>query len=308
MVNFDKLTYCGNLENLRDVAGDRRYSFVKGDIADERVVERVFKKYHPGAVINFAAETHVDRSIHGNAGDFVRTNIEGVRILLEAVRRYPEAQRYVQVSTDEVYGDLPLGSGEKFREHSSLRPSSPYAATKAAGDLLCLAYHRTFGIPAVITRSGNNFGPRQYPEKLIPFFVTRLMEGKKIPLYGDGEHVRDWIHVEDHCHALDVILRKGKAGEIYHIGAETEKSNRAVAEELLRAFGRDAADIEFVADRPGHDRRYALATEKIRETFGWRPRREFGKAIVETLRWYRDNHLWLKRVMKKTALLNPHLL
>ncbi len=307
VVNFDKLTYCGNLGNLNDVRVSPRYQFVKGDIADRRALERIFKKYHPHYVVNFAAETHVDRSIHAGAGDFVRTNIDGVYALLETMRMYRDVKKYVQVSTDEVYGDLPLGSRAKFTEASPVRPSSPYAATKAAGDLLCLAYWRTFGIPVVVTRSGNNFGSHQYPEKLIPFFVHRLMVGQTLPLYGDGKHVRDWIHVEDHCLALEAVLFHGKEGEIFNIGAGAEKSNREIARHILGEFGADESRLELVADRPGHDRRYALDTAKITRTLGWRSTCAFEKGIRETVRWYRKNTRWIALVMQKSGAVNTHI-
>src|SRR3990167_1867165 len=236
IVNLDKLTYSGNLDNLRDIARDPRYTFVRGDIADARKVKSVFGKYKPDYVINFAAETHVDRSIHVGALEFINTNVVGVFNILEAVKASGRVRKFVQVSTDEVYGSLPLDSSEKFRETTPFAPNAPYAATKAGGDVLCRAYHSTWGIPAVVTHCSNNFGPRQYPEKLIPFFLLRMFEDKKLPLYGDGRHVRDWIYVFDHCKALELCLLRGTPGAVYNIGADNEMSNREKAALILSHF------------------------------------------------------------------------
>ncbi|MFA6095594.1 MAG: GDP-mannose 4,6-dehydratase, partial [Candidatus Paceibacterota bacterium] len=222
VINFDKLTYSGNLDNLRDVAKDRRYTFVKGDVADPKAIDAAFAKYKPDYVINFAAETHVDRSIHVGALEFVKTNVEGIFNILEAVKRTSSVKKYVQVSTDEVFGSLPLGSKDRFKETTVFAPNVPYAATKAGGDLLCRAYHSTWKVPVVVTHCSNNYGPWQYPEKLIPFLITRMLEGKSIPMYGDGKNVRDWIHVSDHCRALELCLLRGVPGEVYNIGADNE--------------------------------------------------------------------------------------
>ncbi len=307
VVNFDKLTYCGNPDNLRDAEKNPRYVFVKGDIADHRAVEAVYKKYRPQYVVNFAASTHVDRSIHQGAEDFIHTNVHGVHTLLDAARRAKGMQKFVAVSTDEVYGDLPLSGKTRFTEHSSLHPNSPYAGSKASGDLLALSHFRTFGTPVVVTRSGNNFGTHQYPEKLIPFFVLRLLEGKTLPLYGDGKHVRDWIYVGDHCRALEQVLLRGRAGEIYNIGAGNERTNRQIAGHILHNFGAPRSRIEFVSDRPGHDRRYALDTIKIQKELGWRPAAAFEDELANTIQWYRENPQWIERLKKRAGPINPHI-
>lgn len=264
VVNLDKLTYCGNLDNLKDVSKNVHYRFIKGDIADLKI-EKVFKRFKPDYVVNFAAETHVDKSVHGRTEDFVKTNVFGVFNLLEIIKQYGRVKKFVQVSTDEVYGDLALDSKVKFKESDILKPRSPYSSTKASGDLICLSYFHSFGIPVVITRCGNNFGPYQYPEKLIPFFILRMLEGKKLPLYGDGKNVRDWIYVLDHCRAIYSCMVKGKPGEVYNIGAGNEKSNIEIAKMILRYFKKDESWIEFIKDRPGHDRRYALDASKIKK-------------------------------------------
>lgn len=307
VVNFDKLTYSGNLDNLRGVENDKRYSFVKGDVADQNKVALVFKKYRPDFIINFSAETHVDRSIHVGALEFVRTNVEGVFNLLEAVKNSARVQKYVQVSTDETFGSLSLSSRKKFREDTAFAPNVPYAATKAGGDLLCRAYHSTWKAPVVVTHCSNNYGPYQYPEKLIPFFITRVLENKKVPLYGDGRNVRDWIFVLDHCRALELCLLKGKAGEVYNIGADNEMSNLDIARRILKRFGKNESGIEFVADRPGHDRRYAIDASKIGRELGWKPIYSFAQAFDETLDWYIHNPEWIERVQKKTGVFNPHI-
>lgn len=306
VINLDKLTYSGNLDNLKDVAGDRRYKFIKGDVADKKTVEKVFKSYKPDYVINFAAETHVDRSIHVGAEEFIHTNIVGVFNFLEAVKRCG-VKSFLQVSTDEVFGSLALGSKSSFRETTAFCPNVPYSATKAGGDLLCNAYFKTWGVPVVVTHCSNNYGPYQYPEKLIPFFILRMLEGKKLPLYGDGRNVRDWIHVLDHCRALELCLFKGKPGEVYNIGADNEMSNREIARLILDYFGRDESWIEFVADRPGHDRRYAIDFSKIKRELGWEPKYDFKKAFAATIKWYLDNPKWIERVRKKTGVFNPHI-
>lgn len=306
IVNFDKLTYSGNLDNVKDFDGNPRYIFVKGDIADEKAVFGVFKRYKPRYVVNFAAETHVDRSIHVGARAFVQTNVMGVHNLLEAARA-SDVKKFLQVSTDEVYGSLELSSKKKFTENSPLAPSTPYAATKVGGDLLCDAYYRTWSVPVVITRCSNNFGPYQYPEKLIPFFILRMMEGKRVPLYGDGKNVRDWIYVDDHCRALELCLLKGKPGEVYNVGASNEKNNREIARKVVRHFGKDESWFEFVADRPGHDRRYAIDSSKIRRALGWRPTHRFEEAFRKTADWYLNNVLWIKRIQQRTGKINAHI-
>jgi len=290
VTNLDKLTYCGNLENLKDIADDKRYAFVKGDIADKRIVERLVKRCD--IVINFAAETHVDRSIK-DPSSFVKTNIFGVHTLLEAARRHG-VERFLQVSTDEVYGSIVDG---EFKEDDPLKPNSPYAASKAAGDLLARSYFVTYDMPVIITRSSNNFGPYQYPEKVIPLFITNLMEGKKVPLYADGMNVRDWLFVVDNCEAIDVVMQKGSPGQIYNIGGGHEITNLELTRTLLKITGRDENFIQYVKDRPGHDKRYALSIDKVR-SLGWQPRHSFASAIALTAEWYRSNEKWWRRLRK----------
>lgn len=307
VINLDKLTYSGNPDNLRDIAKDPHYTFVRGDIADKKKVDAVFKKYHPDFVINFAAETHVDRSIHVGALEFINTNVVGVFNLLEAVKEAGTVRSFVQVSTDEVYGSLDLDSSELFSETTAFQPNMPYAATKAGGDMLCRAYHNTWGVPVVVTHCSNNYGPRQYPEKLIPFFVQRMLEGKKLPLYGDGHHVRDWICVLDHCNALELCLLKGRPGAVYNIGADNEMSNREIATLICAYFKKGEDACEFVSDRPGHDRRYGIDASLIRKELGWKPTHHFKDAFRETITWYIDNQKWIEKVRKKTGVFNPHI-
>lgn len=308
ILNFDKLTYSGNLDNLKDIKGGKKYSFVRGDISDQKAVEAAFKKFNPDFVINFAAETHVDRSIHVGAKEFIDTNITGIFNILEAVKARPKIKKYVQVSTDEVYGSLSLGSKEKFKESTAFAPNVPYAATKASGDMLCRAYNHTFGVPVVVTHCSNNYGPYQYPEKLIPFFVLRIMEGKPLPIYGDGKNVRDWVYVLDHCEALKLCLFKGKSGEVYNIGADNELDNLKITDMILSYFKKDKkTNLEFIADRPGHDRRYAIDASKIERELGWKPRYDFKKAFKETIDWYLANKKWAEKVRQKTGVFNPHI-
>jgi dTDP-glucose 4,6-dehydratase len=307
IVNLDKLTYSGNLDNLRAVAKNPRYAFVRGDIADQKKVNAAFKKYKPDYVINFAAETHVDRSIHVGALEFINTNVVGVFNILEAVKASGAVTSFVQVSTDEVYGSLDLDSKTKFSEDTAFAPNVPYAATKAGGDMLCRAYHNTWGVPAIVTHCSNNYGPQQYPEKLIPFFVLRMLEGKTLPLYGDGNHVRDWIYVIDHCAALELCLLRGTPGAVYNIGADNEMNNREIADRILKYFGKGKEMIEFVAERPGHDRRYAIDASRIMNEFDWKPEYNFDEAFAETVRWYTQNRKWIEKVRKKTGVFNPHI-
>jgi dTDP-glucose 4,6-dehydratase len=309
IINLDKLTYSGNLDNTADIKKNPRlhYLFIKGDIVDRKKVENVFKTYKPDYIINFAAETHVDRSIHGSSLEFIKTNIEGVFNILETVKASPYVKMYVQVSTDEVHGSLSLSSKELFSDKTNFAPNVPYSATKAGGDLLCRAYHSTWKVPVVVTHCSNNYGPYQYPEKIIPFFVTRMLENKKLPLYGDGRHVRDWIYVTDHCRALELALSQGKAGEVYHIGADNEIDNTDIAQLILDYFKKDASWIEHVIDRPGHDRRYGIDSSKIRKELGWKPTYSFKKAFQETIEWYINNPKWIARVKKRTGVFNPHI-
>ncbi len=302
IVNLDKLTYAGNLENLKSVDDKPNYHFVKGDIANRELVEHIFEEYGPDYVVNFAAESHVDRSIEGPEV-FVRTNVYGTHVLLDVAKEYWEKKgksdvRFIQISTDEVYGSLPLESNEKFTEESPLKPNSPYSATKAGADLICRSYFITYNFPVIITRSSNNFGPRQYPEKLIPLTIKRALEGKEIPVYGDGQNVRDWLYVEDNCRAIDLVLHKGRIGEVYNIGGGNEWKNIDLVNlicDIIAEIKREDAEkykrlITFVKDRPGHDRRYALSMEKIKRELGWSPKIDFRHSLRETVRLYIEKY------------------
>ena len=292
VTNLDLPTYAGNPANLEDVAAHRGYRFVKGDIAEPADLARALEG-GADAIVNFAAESHVDRSILA-AGPFVRTNVVGTVQVLEAARAAGSC-RVVHVSTDEVYGAL--GPGDPpFREDTPLDPTSPYAASKASSDLLALAYARTHGLDVVVTRCSNNFGPLQFPEKLIPLFITNALADEPLPLYGDGGNVRDWIHVEDHCAALDAVLRKGRPGEVYNVGAANEWTNRDLTREILRRLGKSEDLVRRVADRPAHDRRYAIDSSKVRRETGWAPQRSFAAALDQTIAWYRDNEAWWRPV------------
>jgi dTDP-glucose 4,6-dehydratase len=288
IVNLDKLTYAGNLDNLKDIEKDSRYRFVKGDICDEAVVNELM----PGmdVVLNFAAESHVDRSI-GKPDDFIRTDIFGVFVLLEASRKHG-VQRFVQISTDEVYGSTETDS---FKETDALMPSSPYAASKAGADRLAYSYHVTYGLSVVIPRSSNNFGPYQYPEKLISLFVTNALDDKTLPIYGDGKNIRDWIYVIDNCEAIETVMERGQDGEVYNIGAGNEKTNLGITEYILQELEKPKDLMTFVEDRKGHDRRYALDTARIRN-LGWEPGHGFEQALQETIHWYRDNRWWWEKL------------
>ena len=285
VIGLDKLTYAGNLDNLAGRLQDRRFRFFRADICDREAVFPLLERESVDCIVNFAAESHVDRSLQ-DPGVFLRTNVLGVGVLLDGTAQFG-VSRFHQVSTDEVYGDLPLDRPElKFDEGSPLRPSSPYSASKAAADLLALSYFRSFGTPVTITRSSNNYGPRQYSEKLIPRMIRRARAGRPLPVYGDGRNVRDWIHVLDHCAAVDLVIRKGRVGEVYNVGGGNERSNLDLVRLLLSLMGKDEALISFIADRKGHDRRYAVSTEKISTQLGWRPAVEFNSGIRETIRWY----------------------
>jgi len=293
IVNFDKLTYAGNLENLDDVTDDERYHFVKGDICDRPAVERALKDYAIDTVVHLAAESHVDRSILGSAV-FIETNVMGTQVLLD-VSKQVGVKRFLHVSTDEVYGSL--GPTGKFSEETHLHPNSPYAASKAGSDLLALAYHHTFDLPVVITRCSNNYGPYQFPEKLIPLMASNALAGKPLPVYGDGLNVRDWLFVEDHCTAIDVVLAKGKPGEVYNIGGNNEWKNIDIVRLILKTLGKPESLISFVKDRPGHDRRYAMDATKIKTGLGWEPSHTFEIGVAETIDWYVKNESWWRRVM-----------
>ncbi|OGP77179.1 MAG: dTDP-glucose 4,6-dehydratase [Deltaproteobacteria bacterium RBG_16_64_85] len=292
VVNVDKLTYAGNLANLKDLEGDDRYGFVRADICDAPRIGEIVAAERPDAIVNFAAETHVDRSIN-DPSLFLKTNVLGTQVLLEAARRQGIA-RYVQISTDEVYGSL--GSEGKFTEESPLRPNSPYAASKTAGDLLVRAWFKTYGVPAIVTRCSNNYGPYQFPEKLIPFFITLLRENKPVPVYGDGMNVRDWIHVDDHSRAIDAVLLRGRPGEIYNIGGGNERTNIEITKMLFSFLGKPESLMKFVPDRPGHDRRYAIDDMKVRREMGIAPQVPFEEGLRETVRWYLENEEWLRSV------------
>ncbi len=287
IINLDKLSYAGNLESLRDIENNPRYAFVKGDICDKNIVDQLASR-RPDAIINFAADSHVDRSI-SDSQDFIKTNISGTQALLEAVRKY-SINRYLQISTDEVYGSILQGS---FTEESYLQPSNPYSATKAGADLMVKAYCQTYDLPVLITRCSNNYGPYQYPEKLIPLFVTNLLEDKKVPIYGDGRQVRDWIYVLDHCEAIDYTLHYGQIGEVYNIGTSNERTNMEITNIILDQLGKDESSVKYVEDRLGHDRRYSINSNKL-QNLGWTPKYEFEDAMAETIQWYKENGSWWK--------------
>jgi dTDP-glucose 4,6-dehydratase len=292
VVNLDKLTYAGNLESLADLRTDPQHVFVHGDIGDAMLVDEILARHPVEAIVNLAAESHVDRSILG-PGVFVETNVSGTQVLLHAAHR-AGVKRFVQVSTDEVYGSL--GADGRFTEASAVSPSSPYSASKAAADLLALAYQRTFGLDVVVTRCSNNYGPYQFPEKLIPLMIANAIEERKLPVYGDGQHVRDWIHVEDHCGALLAALERGRPGEVYNIGSDNEWPNLQIVRNLLRILAKPESLIEYVKDRPGHDRRYAIDARKARSELGWAPRIPFADGLERTVRWYVANRGWWDRV------------
>jgi len=291
VVNLDKLTYSGCLDNLKDVERNPRYRFVKGDICNKTLVKNLMKS--TDAVINFAAESHVDRSIR-DSSVFLKTNLEGTQVLLEAAKKN-QIKRFVQISTDEVYGSIKKG---KFTEESPLRPNSPYAASKASADLLVRSYYVTYGLPVAIIRSSNNFGPYQYPEKIIPLFITNALENKKVPVYADGKNVREWLYVKDNCDSISYILKHGKNGEIYNVGGGHELKNIDLTFKLLAVLKKSKSLIKFVKDRPGHDKRYALDTKKLRR-LGWKTKYRFGDALKETVQWYCDNKKWWKRKKKE---------
>lgn len=291
IVVLDALTYAGNLDNLADMQTDPRFSFVKGDIRDKEIVESIVKDVD--AIVNFAAETHVDRSID-DPGGFVLTDVYGVFTLLEACRKF-KTERFLHVSTDEVYGSIQEGS---FKEGDPLEPNSPYSASKAGGELLVHSYFVTYGLPVVVTRGSNNFGPYQYPEKLIPFFVTNAIDDKPLPVYGDGGQIRDWIYVIDHCEGIDLALHKGEAGGVYNIGGGNERTNLEVTGIILSDLKKPDSLIKYVTDRPGHDRRYSIDCAKMRE-LGWTPRHNFEEALRETVQWYVNNEAWWRKIKEK---------
>lgn len=295
IINFDCLTYAGNIENLDDIKNNPNYSFIKADICDKKAVDRAVSEVD--CVINFAAESHVDRSIL-NPEIFIETNIKGTLNLLDCAKKRG-IQRYLQVSTDEVYGTL--GKDGYFTENTPLAPNSPYSASKAGADMLVRSYFETYKTPVLITRCSNNYGPYQYPEKLIPFFISKLLKGEKVPLYGDGLNVRDWLYVYDHCRAIDTVLHKGREGEVYNVGGHNEKSNIEITKIILKEMGRDESSIEYVKDRLGHDRRYAIDNTKITTELGWEPSLTFEEGIKLTINWYLNNIEWIKSIENKKA-------
>jgi len=293
IINLDKLTYAGNLENLRDIEDSKNYEFVKGDIADKVIVDSIFENNKIDAIVNFAAESHVDRSIE-EPGVFIKTDVYGTFVLLEAARA-SGCSLFLQISTDEVYGSIEKGS---FKEEDPLLPNSPYSASKAGAEMIVRSFYKTFETPVVITRTSNNFGPYQFPEKLIPLFATNIIDNIKVPLYGDGMNVRDWIYVDDNCRALDIILHKGRIGEIYNIGAGNEKPNVWITKKLIELLGKTEAMIEPVEDRLGHDRRYSVDCSKIKDELGWDTGYDFEGALEKTVSWYRDNEDWWRPLKK----------
>ena len=296
VVCLDALTYAGNLENLTEALQNPRFRFVKGDIADRETVNALFEEEKPDIVVNFAAESHVDRSIT-QPELFLRTNILGTQVLMDACRKVGVG-RYHQVSTDEVYGDLPLDRPDLFfTEDTPIHTSSPYSASKASADLLVLAYYRTFHLPVSITRCSNNYGPYHFPEKLIPLMITRALNDQSLPVYGKGENIRDWLYVEDHCAAIDLVMRKGREGEVYNVGGHNERTNLEVVKTVLRELGKPESLITFVTDRPGHDRRYAIDPGKIHAELGWLPRTSFDDGIRQTVCWYLDNRTWWEHIL-----------
>jgi dTDP-glucose 4,6-dehydratase len=293
VINYDALTYAGNLENLEDIARDGRYHFVRGDICDPEGVSAALKTYAVDTIVHFAAESHVDRSILG-AAVFVRTNVLGTQVLLDAARQ-AGIERFVHVSTDEVYGSL--GDTGKFTETTPLHPNSPYSASKAGSDVLALAYRRTFDLPVVVTRCSNNYGPFQFPEKMVPLMIINALNDRPLPVYGDGLNIRDWLHVRDHCAAIDAVLREGRLGEVYNIGGNNEWKNIDIVRLILERVGKPESLVTFVKDRPGHDRRYAIDAGKIHRELGWVPGHTFESAINATIDWYRTHEAWWRRVM-----------
>ena len=292
IVNLDQLTYAGNPENLADLEGEQRYQFVRGDIADRELLGKLLAESEFSTVINFAAESHVDRSIL-DSGPFIQTNIVGTQVLLDACRK-ANVPRYIQVSTDEVYGSL--GPAGAFTEETPLAPNSPYSASKASADLLIRAYHHTFGFPGMITRCSNNYGPYQFPEKILPLFISNALHDQALPVYGAGQNVRDWIHVLDHCRGIEAVWLKGNIGEVYNFGGETELTNLELTHQLLDLLGKPRSLIRYVQDRPGHDLRYAMDISKVRRELGWSPEISFADGLRQTIDWYRSHADWIARV------------
>ncbi len=296
IICLDALTYAGNMETLEPVMNNPKFKFVKGDITDRKLVFELFETEKPDVIVNFAAESHVDRSIE-DPEIFLKTNILGTGVLLDACRQYG-ITRYHQVSTDEVYGDLPLDRPDLFfTEETPLHTSSPYSASKASADLLVQAYHRTFKVPVTISRCSNNYGPYHFPEKLIPLMIANALNDKKLPVYGKGENVRDWLYVEDHCHAIDLIIRGGRVGEVYNIGGHNERTNLQVVKTVIKELGKSEDLIQYVTDRAGHDMRYAIDPTKIKNELGWEPETTFDEGIKRTIKWYLDNKAWWENII-----------
>ena len=306
IVNIDKLTYAGNIDNLIDIENRPNYVFYQGDIVDQKFIDEIIKKEQIDSIVNFAAETHVDRSIHIGSREFVMTNTVGVQTLLDATRRH-NLFKFVNISTDEVYGSLELGEQRMFTEETAFEPNVPYAAAKAGGDMLCRAYYNTFGVPVIVSHCSNNYGPYQFPEKLIPYLITKALNREPFPIYGDGRYVRDWLFVLDHVKAIDLMLHKGIPGEVYNIGGNNEKSNLEIARLILQYFGLPESMIKFVPDRPGHDRRYAIDATKIMNELGWYPEHRFEEAIPKTIEWYLHNQEWIAKIKQRNADINEHI-
>ncbi|MFR0779313.1 MAG: dTDP-glucose 4,6-dehydratase [Zhenhengia sp.] len=307
IINLDALTYAGNLENLEDIENNQKYTFIKGDITDIQLIDEIFTKYEIDTVVNFAAESHVDRSIE-NPEIFLMTNVRGTQVLLDIAkkhwkvnphdkycRKFKEGVKYLQVSTDEVYGTLDKTG--MFTEITPLAPNSPYSASKTSADLFVRAYHETFGMPINITRCSNNYGPYQFPEKLIPLMINNCLKGQKLPVYGDGMQIRDWLHVKDHCTGIDTVLHKGRIGEVYNIGGNNEKANIEIVKLIIENLGKSEDMIKYVQDRPGHDRRYAIDNTKITTELGWSPSYTFEEGIKETIQWYLENQKWMETIV-----------
>ena len=296
IVCLDLLTYAGNMETLAPIMDNPNFDFIKGDIADRTLIYKLFNAEQPDIIVNFAAESHVDRSIE-NPEIFLQTNVIGTSVLLDACKKYG-IKRYHQVSTDEVYGDLPLDRPDLFfTEETPLHTSSPYSASKASADLLVQAYHRTYKLPVTISRCSNNYGPYHFPEKLIPLMIANALKDKKLPVYGTGDNVRDWLYVEDHCSAIDLIIHEGREGQVYNIGGHNERTNLEVVKTIIRELGKEESLIQYVTDRPGHDRRYAIDPTKIKTELGWEPTTLFNEGIKKTIQWYLDNKVWWERIL-----------
>lgn len=306
IINYDKLTYAGNPDNVKDLENSPRYLFIQGDICDEKSVMRIFERHKPDLAINFAAETHVGRSLFLGVKQFVSTNIFGVVNLLEAVRAY-KTPRFVHVSTDETYGTLKVNEDRLFNEKSPFLPNVPYAAAKAGGDLMCRSFYQSFKVPVIVTHASNNYGPYQYPEKAIPFWTLQALRQKPLPVHGKGEHVRDWLFVDDHCRALDAVLHRGSIGEVYNVGGQSERTIVDVALGVLKALGKPKTLIHFIEDRPGNDVRYALDITKINKELGWEPSRQFEETLPEVVEWYRTNAWWVENVLKRAKTFNAYV-